>query len=77
MAEARAFLDDPCPFCWQPVAITDALAVEVNRDVDGALHAFQDHLNHAARVKGAAHRACYKKWYEETYRSAFIMSGDG
>jgi hypothetical protein len=75
--EARTVLDDPCLLCGKPVTIAEALAVELNRDDEGKLHAFQDHINHAVRVGGVAHRDCYKDWYEETYKSPFIMAGDG
>ena len=67
-----------CLVCQEPITGTDVtLSVELNRDAEGNLHATQDHLNHAERVAGYAHLNCYKKWYEETYKSPFTMSGDG
>lgn len=65
---------DLCLICQESLSGV-MLAVEMNRDADGKFHATQDHLNHAERVSGMAHLACYRKWYEETYRTPFTMSG--
>lgn len=59
--------------CGQPEDIY-MLRVEMNRDIDGTLHAQQDHLNHAVRVPGYAHADCYKEWYEKTYGVPFTMT---
>lgn len=66
-----------CLLCGKPVATEDSLGVEMNQDADGQFHANQDHLNHATRVEGIAHRGCYSDWYSATYGSAFTISGDG
>jgi hypothetical protein len=69
-----AALDRDCIFgCGDPMDNT-WLIVELNRAPDGTWHAFQDHLNHAERVSGVAHRRCYAHWYEQTYQSPFTMS---
>jgi len=69
--------------CADPYDLTQpTLSVEMNVDVDGKLHAHQNHpeadhrgpLIAAERVAGIAHVACYKRWYEQTYGTPFTMS---
>ena len=66
-----------CMLCAKPVSVAEALVVEMNRDAKGEFHARQDHINHAERVTGIAHLACYRDWYETAYGSPFTMTGDG
>lgn len=69
-------MSEECVFkCGVPVEHGEGLSVEMNVDSEGHFHANQDHLNHAERVRGAAHLKCYAAWYEETYKAPFTMSG--
>ncbi len=67
--------------CGKPATVM--IAVEMNIDLEGTLHAHQNHpesdhrgpLIAAERVAGVAHLDCYRTWYEQTYHTPFTMSG--
>lgn len=69
--------------CAAPFDLSkETMRVEMNVDVDGKIHAHQNHPQYphagetvaADRVAGIAHVECYKAWYEQTYRTPFTMS---